>query len=121
MTAQKLMPALRVSARVERLMANRYYPLEEESEDDRVRLSISLSKEQHAALQLIELLWNALDDALGRQTGRKWKISRVVERFVSVGIKGFWDEVGGEPAPGMSNEEFIRQAVDRVRRQAKKK
>lgn len=103
------------------LMANRYYPLEDEDGPGRVRLSISLTKEQHEQLELVARLWNALDDALERPRGRKWKITSVIERMVVVGLDGFWNEIGGLPPPGADHQAFINAAVERVKRQAKKK
>jgi len=93
-----------------------YYPLNDETED-RIRTSIQLTQAQRADAALIAQLWQALDEALEiKRPGKKWSATSVLERLVAVGIDGFWAEVGGRPSDDEDRAEFIRRAVERVRK-----
>lgn len=110
-------PLLLLARKIGRRMgAMGYYPLHE-SEEERVRTSIRLTPEQQADAALIAQLWIALDDALGvKRPGKKWSATSVLERLVAVGLDGFWAEVGGRPSEEEDRAEFIRRAVERLRK-----
>lgn len=103
------------------IMSASYYPVDEESGEERVRTSVRLSQEQHADIELITKLWNDLDRVLGRQRSRKWKAASVIERLVAVGIDGFWAQVGGRPDTREGREDFIRQAAEKLNAERQKK
>lgn len=107
-------PAPKNGATLAFLMAS-YYPIEEETEGERVRTSVRLPPAQHDDLELIAELWNEMDKALGRRRPRKWKPASVIERLISVGIDGFWGQVGGRPATKAGRADFIKQAIERLK------
>lgn len=102
------------------LMAASYYPVEDDEGPDRVRFTVSLTKEQHADLELVAEIWNELDRALGKER-KKWKLNGVIERLAAIGIDGFWQQMGGRPPTREGREEFIAEAVERIRRSEKKR
>lgn len=110
-------------AKLASLMADAsWYPTEEEEdEQEPVRTSVSLTPEAHAEIQLIADLWNELDQLLGKKQKRKWKPSSVMERFIRVGIAGFWSQVGGRPATSEGRGEYMRAAIAKLRDNAKAK
>jgi hypothetical protein len=97
-----------------------YYPIDDEAEGDRVRTSVRLPASQHDDIELIAELWNEMDKALGRKRPRKWKAASVIERLITVGVDGFWGQVGGRPATKAGRADFIKQAIERLKaKQAK--
>lgn len=113
--------ASKIGARVGALMAQSYYPVGDASEGARVKTSVRLPVEQDADIKLIAQLWNELDKALGRKKSRKWKAASVIERLISVGIDGFWQQVGGRPPTQEGREDFIRRAVEHLAPETPKK
>lgn len=101
-------------------MAQSYYPIDEESEGDRVRTSVRLLPEQHQDIELMAKLWNDLDRELGRRRPRKWKAASVIERLIAVGIDGFWGQIGGRPTTKDAREEAIAKVVAIARERTKK-
>lgn len=103
------------------LMSASYYPVSEEQDSERVRTTVRLKKELHEDVEFVVQLWNEFDKALKRKGAKKWKANSVIERFVEVGVAGFWQQVGGRPESQQDREEFIRLAVERIKKQGAKK
>jgi hypothetical protein len=95
---------------------SRYYPAEDETEPNAVRFSVTLTKEQHADLELVARLWNEFDARLGIKRQHKWKLNSVLARFVSLGLDGQWEELGGRPSTAEGREEVVRVAAERVKK-----
>lgn len=102
-------------------MAASYYPVDEDSEDERVKTSVRLPKQDHDDIEIIAELWNEFDRVLDRPRPRKWKAASVIERLIEVGIDGFWGQVGGRPDTKEGREEFVRKAVEKIQSQKKRK
>lgn len=101
-------------------MAASYYPVDEDDGGERVKTSVRLPVEQHHDIELIAQLWNELDRAMARKRGRKWKAASVIERLISVGVDGFWHQVGGRPDTKEGRDDFVRRAVERLKQESKK-
>lgn len=101
------------------LMAQSYYPTDDDESGERVTTSVRLPKELHADIELIATLWNEFDAALGKKRAKKWKASSVIERLIAVGVDGFWQQVGGRPLTKEGRQDFVRSAVVRIRKSPK--
>ena len=99
-------------------MGTTLYPLGDEEEDGKVRLSVTLTKEQYADLIAAGKIWDAIDKALGKKR-QKWKLTRVLSRFLDRARDIFWDELGGRPASAEDLDKFVAQAVERIKQRSK--
>jgi len=102
------------------LMALSYYPLDESDSEEKVRTSVELPLELHLDVQFLADLWNEIDKTLGKRRRRKWKAASVQRRLIEVGVAGFWQQVGGRPATKQDRQEFVAQALERLRKPSKK-
>lgn len=103
-------------------MAASYYPVDEDDEPGKVRFTTAVKAELHADLDLVADLWNEFDEHLEKNRRVKWKgTTSVLERFVAIGLDGFWQQVGGRPPTKEGREEFIRAAIERIRKQGSKR
>jgi hypothetical protein len=102
------------------LMSASYYPVDDREDPDRVRTSVRLPLETHADIEIIAKLWNELDRALGRKRTKKWKPASVIERLVTVGIDGFWAQIGGRPSTQEGRDDFARKALERLKKSSGK-
>lgn len=100
-------------------MARSYYPIDDDSDEERVRFSVRLSARQNEDLESIAKLWNEIDLVLERKRPRKWKSASVIERMVQVGIDGFWEQIGGRPPSKEGRQDFIRKAIADLRKPKK--
>lgn len=98
------------------LMAQSYYPVDEDEGGKRVTRSVRLPEEVHSDIELIAKLWSEFDAARGKTRAKKWKSSGVIERLLEVSVAGFWQQVGGRPPTKEGREDFIRRALAQVRK-----
>jgi hypothetical protein len=96
-------------------MATSYYPINDETDEERVRTSVRLPASQQADIILVAELWNELDKAMGRKRPRKWLPASVIERLIAVGLDGFWAQIGGRPESQEGREAIMRRAVAQLR------
>lgn len=112
-------PASKIGARIFALMAD-YYPLDEEKAGEVERITVSFPKEMAEELELVAELWNEFDKEFDKKR-EKWLVARVIRRFVSVGLDGFWNQVGGRPQNKEDREKFVRTAIEKLEAKRKKK
>lgn len=98
-----------------------YYPVDDDETEDMVRVTVSFPKSVADELQLVADLWNEFDSELAPKRREKWLVARVVRRFVNVGLDAFWDQVGGRLPSKEGREEFVKRAVEKLRRGRGKK
>lgn len=91
-----------------------YYPLGDDDDADTIRTNVRLPRELDADIKLIAALWTALDVAMKKKSPRKWKGNSVMERFIQVGVAGFWDQVGGRPDTAEDRDAFVERAIARL-------
>jgi hypothetical protein len=95
-------------------MAHRPYPVDEVSV--RVRTTVRIPKQQNDDIELMSDLWSLLDAARDVKRDKKWKAASVIERLVATGIDQFWEQVGGRPHPNESDEQFVRRALEKLKK-----
>lgn len=96
-----------------------YYPVDEDGRGTLVKTSIRMSEQDLADISLIAELWTELDRSLGKRR-REWKTASVVERLISVGIAGVWQQLGGRPESKGGREDFIKRAIQQLQAKPKK-
>ncbi len=99
------------SMRIARMAAD-YYPFDKEAESPRVASTVRLTVEQHQQVKFVADVWNAFDKARGVKRAKKWKPAAVIERFVSIGLDGFADQIGGWPSDETHRRQLIKNAAD---------
>lgn len=98
-----------------RAVMSRFYPLGEEPKSDRVRVSVRLEEGQSEDLDFVADLWNAYDKALGIKRRHKWKSASVIERLLTVSLRGIWEQLGEHPRTKEERDDLLRRASDAIR------
>ncbi len=97
-------------------MAASYYPIDEDTESPRVAMTVRMPAEARERLDFMADLWNALDLARGKTDSVKWKPTSVIERLVTVGLKGFEAQIGGWPETDETRAAMIASAEKVIER-----
>ena len=90
------------------------YPFDDDDLTERVTMTVRLKPRTYERLKALVYVMNGIDAALGRK-GRKWKMSSVIERVLSVGADGHLEELGGVPGSDEALDDIIEKAVERYR------
>jgi hypothetical protein len=53
-----------------------------------------------------------------KKAPRKWKGNSVMERFIQVGVAGFWEQIGGRPDTAEDRDAFIERAIEKLAKRA---
>ncbi len=103
------------------LMAASYYPEDVAKRSTRVTTSVRLPESEHEQVKFIARLWNAFDQASGRQRNRKWKPASVIAQLVSVGLNGIGSQIGGWPEGKGEEDALVQHASEVMKRVEQKK
>lgn len=96
-----------------RLMAKSLYPLDSPKQQPAPKkISIHLSKEEQAEVQMVADLFNAMDRARGvKRQGRKWERKSVLEHFIRTSLNNFWEQIGGRPESFILRDGAVKAAI----------
>ncbi len=78
--------------------------------------SVRLSPSEKEQIEFLAKLWTAMDRAAEVPDARKWKTATVIERFLRVGLDGFYGQIGGFPATETDRQAVLRRASEVVKR-----
>lgn len=84
-------------------------------------MTVRLRPEEHEDLVFIAELWNEYDRASGVKRRKKWKVSTVIDQFLSDRIASFWQRIGGRPEDAAERSELLRRGVELLRKKPTKK
>lgn len=88
--------------------------------DERVRFSVSLSAQDHEAIERIAKFWNDFAEAQGKPRSRKWKLNSALERLLRAQLDAFSHQIGADVRDTERSEEKLRKILAEVRKQSKK-
>lgn len=98
-----------------------YYPLGDDEEVERVQTTVRLKKGTSEDIDQISEIWNEFDTALNKKRGKKWKASTTMEQIIEVGVNNIWKKLGGRPKDKAERDEFVRRAIEAIRKEASRK
>lgn len=95
-------------------MAKSLYPLDRAPSKPMTRITVELTEDEKAEIQLVADLWNAFDRARGVKEGRKWERKPVLEQFIRTSLENFWEQIGGKPPTAALRESAIKAAIAKL-------
>jgi hypothetical protein len=83
----------------------------ENARPELVPFTVRLEESERGQLELIAWFWNEIDRAQGRKRRKRWKTSRVIERFVIAQLDGFWHQLGSAGATLAERKEELKRLI----------